>query len=50
MGQSAPPLFLTGSDIYIISKIQKELAETTFRRKVSLKDLISNRDLNKEKN
>ena len=30
--------------------VKKELAKTTFRRKVFLKDLISNRDLNKEKN
>ena len=30
--------------------VKKELAKTTFRRKVSLTDLISNRDLNKEKN
>ena len=30
--------------------VKKELAKTTFHRKVSLKDLISNRDLNKEKN
>jgi hypothetical protein len=30
--------------------VEKELAKTTFRRKVSLTDLISNRDLNKEKN
>ena len=30
--------------------VKKELAKTTFRRKVSLKDLIPNRDLNKEKN
>ena len=30
--------------------VKEELAKTTFRRKVSLTDLISNRDLNKEKN
>ena len=30
--------------------VKKELVKTTFRRKVSLKDLISNRELNKEKN
>ena len=30
--------------------VKKELAKTTFRRKVSLTDLISNRDLNKDKN
>ena len=30
--------------------VKKELAKTTDRRKVFLKDLISNRDLNKEKN
>jgi hypothetical protein len=34
---------------YILD-VKKELAKTTFRRKVSLTDLISNRDLNKEKN
>jgi hypothetical protein len=30
--------------------VKEELAKTTFRRKVSLTDLISNMDLNKEKN
>ena len=30
--------------------VKKELAKTTFRRKVSLTDLIPNRELNKEKN
>ena len=30
--------------------VKKELAKTTFRRKVSLKNLISNRDLKKEQN
>ena len=30
--------------------VKKELTKTTFRRKVSLKDLISNRGLNKQKN
>ena len=34
---------------YILN-VKKELAKTTFRRKVSLTDLISNRNLNKEKN
>ena len=30
--------------------VKKELAKTTYRRKVSLKDLISNRNLDQEKN
>ena len=30
--------------------VKKELAKTTFRRKVSLTDLIPNRNMNKEKN
>ena len=30
--------------------VKKELAKTTFRRKVSLTDLILNRGMNKEKN
>ena len=34
---------------YILN-VKEELAKTTFRRKVSLTDLISNRNLNKEKN
>ena len=34
---------------YILD-VKKELGKTSYRRKVSLKDLISNRDLNNTKN
>jgi hypothetical protein len=37
-------------DAPYVLDVKEELAKTTFRRKVSLMDLISNRNLNKEKN
>ena len=37
-------------DVPYVLDVKKELAKTTFRRKVSLADLISNGDPNKEKN
>ena len=37
-------------DAPYVLDVKEELAKTTFRRKVSLTDLISNMDLNKEKN
>ncbi|MGV7225099.1 MAG: carcinine hydrolase/isopenicillin-N N-acyltransferase family protein [Nitrospinales bacterium] len=37
-------------DAPYVLDVKKELAKTTFRRKVTLMDLISNKDLNKKKN